>query len=96
MAKKLRTSSINVLKFLTREISTVEYYEWGFIVELLVKEFNWSPKTCSNRIHELIESGLMERIGTFEKPTPRRKGGQDLRKVKIISQSSPQNQSDLT
>jgi hypothetical protein len=96
MDKKLRTSSINVLEFLTREISTVEYFEWGFVVELLVKEFNWSPKTCSNRIHELIESGLMERIGTFEKPTPRRKGGQDLRKVKIISPSSPQNQSDLT
>jgi hypothetical protein len=96
MDKKLRTSSINVLEFLTREISTVEYYEWGFVVELLVKEFNWSPKTCSNRIHELIESGLMERIGNFEKPTPRRKGGQDLRKVKIISQSRPQNQSDLT
>jgi hypothetical protein len=96
MAKKLRTSSIKVLEFLTKEISIAEYYEWGFVVELLVKEFKWSPKTCSNRIHELIELGLMERVGTFEKPTPRRKGGHDLRKVKIISQLSPQNQSDLT
>ena len=96
MAKKLRTSSIRVLEFLTREISTVEFFEWGFVVELLEKEFKWSPKTCSNRIHELIESDLIERVGTFEKPTPRRKGGHDLRKVKIISQLSPQNQSDLT
>lgn len=96
MDKKLRSSSINVLEFLIREISTVEYYEWGFVVELLAKELNWSPKTCSNRIHELIESGQMQRVGTFEKPTPHRKGGQDLRKIKIISQASPQNQSDFT
>ncbi len=90
MEKKLRASSVKVLEFLSIELTFDKYYEWGFIVELLEKEFNWSPKTCSNRIHELVESGLLKRIGTFEKPTPRRRGGHDLRKVKIVSKATPE------
>lgn len=91
MDKKLRASSIKVLEFLTVELSVNEFYSWGFVVEMLVAEFGWSPKTCSNRIHELIESGFLKRVGTFEKPTPRKRGGNDLRKIKIISQLTPQN-----
>jgi hypothetical protein len=89
MEKKLRASSVKVLEFLSIELTFDKYHEWGFIVELLEKEFNWSPKTCSNRIHELVESGQLERIGTFEKPTPRRRGGHDLRKIKIVSKATP-------
>jgi hypothetical protein len=88
--KKLRASSIKVIEFLVIELSTDQFYEWGVVVEILVAEFGWSPKTCSNRIHELVESGLMRRIGSFEKPTPRRKGGHDLRKIKIVSKVTPE------
>ena len=90
MEKKLRSSSVKALEFLRGKLSTDDYYDWGFVVELLEKEFKWTPKTSSNRIHELIEFGFIQRVGTFEKPTPRRKGGKDLRKVKIISQTTPQ------
>lgn len=90
MDKKIRPSSVKALGFLTQELTTTQYYNWGLVVEILENEFNWTPKTCSNRIHELIEFGYLERIGTFEKPTPRRKGGHDLRKIKIISQINPQ------
>ena len=86
MDKKIRPRSVKALEFLTQELTSTQYYNWGLIVDLLVTEFNWTPKTCSNRIHELIELGYLERVGKFEKPTPRRKGGHDLRQVKIISQ----------
>jgi len=89
--KKLRASSIKVLEYLVTKLSIKQFYDWGAVVEMLVAEFNWSPKTCSNRIHELIETGHLERVGIFEKPTPRRKGGHDLRKIRIISQQAPRN-----
>jgi len=89
--KKLRASSIKVLEFLLIELSTDQLYEWGVVVEILVTEFNWSPKTCSNRIHELIETGYLVRVGSFERPTPRRKGGHDLRKIKIVSKVTPES-----
>jgi len=89
--KKLRASSIKVLEFLLIELSVDQLYEWGVVVEILVTEFNWSPKTCSNRIHELIETGYLVRVGSFERPTPRRKGGHDLRKIKIASKVTPES-----
>lgn len=92
MDKKIRSSSVKALEFLHQELTTNHFYGWGVVVELLVDEFNWTPKTCSNRIHELIESGFLERVGSFEKPTPRRKGGHDLRKLKLISPLPGQKQ----
>ena len=92
MDKKIRPSSVKALEYLTQELTSTQYYNWGLVVDLLIKEFNWTPKTCSNRIHELVEFGYLERIGTFEKPTPRRKGGHDLRKLKMITPITGQKQ----
>ena len=91
MDKKLRASSVKVHEFLIIELSTTQFYEWGVVVEMLAAEFGWSPKTCSNRIHELIETGYLVRVGSFERPTPRRKGGHDLRKIKIVSKVAPES-----
>lgn len=95
MDKKLRASSIRVIEFLNQVLEVNSFYNWSFVVDKLANEFDWSPKTCSNRIHELIQAGYLERTGTFEKPNPRKIGGQDLRKIRTISQLIPQNQSEI-
>jgi hypothetical protein len=83
MNKKVRQKSLVALEYLKKEIGLQDFYSWTSAVNLLVKHFGWQEKTSSNRIHELVEAGYLERRGNFERPTPREPKGVDKRKIRL-------------
>ena len=82
MNEKIRKKAFDALSFLEQVADLDEFISWSIATELLVTEFGWSSKTASNRIHELIGLGLLERTGNFERPTPREPAGIDNRKIR--------------
>lgn len=82
MNENMRKKASDALSFLEQVADLDDFISWSIATELLVKEFGWSAKTASNRIHELIGLGLLERSGNFERPTPREPAGIDHRKIR--------------
>jgi hypothetical protein len=86
MNEKMRKRTQDALEFLEQAVDLDNFISWSKATELLAQEFGWSAKTASNRIHELIGLGALERSGNFERPTPHAPGGIDNRKIRRAKQ----------
>jgi predicted HTH transcriptional regulator len=82
MGRQLRKKSQEALDFLEQSQDLNNFISWSVATEMLANQFGWTAKTASNRIHELIEVGALERVGNFERPTPREPNGVDNRKIR--------------
>ena len=81
--KSTRHATVKVFNLIKNNPDLQEFISWTKVVDLLITEFGWSPKTCSNRLHELIELGLLERRGDFQRPNRAVKSGIDKREIRL-------------
>lgn len=86
--KSTRNATVKVFNLIKSKPEMQEFISWTKVVDWLIAEFGWSPKTCSNRLHELIELGLLERRGDFQRPNRAIKTGVDKREIKLVRRDS--------
>jgi hypothetical protein len=62
-----RASHRQILNCLRSIQNTDGQLSWDAAVKELMLSFSWSAKTSSNRLHEMIDLGLIQREGEYKK-----------------------------